>query len=195
MNRPRVRLISGSLASVGIVLLAVLLVHTVRGNSRVVPDQPVHAATLKDRFAILSRHHSNKCALRPQSLDSISANGRLQGACCSSMNFERYVRQMRGLKQYASVSEIPRDPYDISVRLAKRLTAYATTIDLAPQQRTVYDNAVKMSAEHGPCCCLWVPETKIWVVSDRDGRWSTDRAVTQTTQDVTRSGTRARVCN
>jgi hypothetical protein len=34
-----------------------------------------------------------------------------------------------------------------------------------------------------------------WVVSDRDGRWSTDRAVTQTRQDVTRSGIRARVCS
>jgi hypothetical protein len=31
---------------------------------------------------------------------------------------------------------------------------------------------------------VWVPETQIWVVSDRDGRWSTDRAVTLTTQDV-----------
>ncbi len=152
-GRPRLRVIIGSIASVGIVLLAVSLVHAVRGNPRVVPDQPVHAATLKERFAILTRHHSKKCALRPQSLDSISVNGRLQGSCCTSMNLERYVRQIRGLKQYANVSEIPRDPYDISVRLAKRLTSFASAVKLTSRQQAAYDRATKSAHEHGPCCC------------------------------------------
>ena len=153
MNRPRRRVIIACAAAVGTLLLAVLLVHAVRGNPRVVPDRPIHAATLKERFAILSRHHSNKCALRPQSLDSISVNGRLQGSCCSSMNLERYVRQIRGLKQYASVSEIPRDPYDIPVRLAKRLTSFASAIKLTSRQQAAYNRAAKLAGEHGPCCC------------------------------------------
>ena len=69
------------------------------------------------------------------------------------MNFARYVRQVRGLRKYANVPEIPRDPYDISVRLARRLTSYATAIQLGPRQQAVYDRASKMGVEHGPCCC------------------------------------------
>ena len=66
------------------------VVHLIRRETTVTPDRPVHAATLAQRFAILSRHHSNKCGLRPESLDSISAGGRLQGSCCSPMNLQHY---------------------------------------------------------------------------------------------------------
>ncbi len=57
--------------------------------------QPVSAqaavtiASLKQRFALLSLEHSNKCSLRPESLDSIAVHGRLQGSCCSAMDFQR----------------------------------------------------------------------------------------------------------
>src|SRR6266566_5717458 len=121
--------------------------------------QPVSAqaavtiATLRQRFALLSRQHSNKCSLRPESLDSIAVNGRLQGSCCSAMDFKRYVRQMHGLRAYALVSEIPSDPYDVPVSLARRLTSYAESITLTPSQQAAYHGAVKLSHEHGPCCC------------------------------------------
>jgi cytochrome oxidase Cu insertion factor (SCO1/SenC/PrrC family) len=121
--------------------------------------QPVSAqaavtiAALKRRFDLLSRQHSNKCSLRPESLDSIAVHGRLQGSCCSAMDFQRYVRQMHGLRTYARVAEIPTDPYDVPVTLARRLTSYAESITLTPSQQTVYDGAVKLSHEHGPCCC------------------------------------------
>jgi cytochrome oxidase Cu insertion factor (SCO1/SenC/PrrC family) len=78
--------------------------------------QPVSAqaavtiAALKQRFALLSRQHSNKCSLRPESLDSIAVHGRLRGSCCSAMDFRRYARQMHGLRAYARVSEISTDP-------------------------------------------------------------------------------------
>ena len=69
------------------------------------------------------------------------------------MNFQHYVRQMHGLRAYARVPEIPTDPYDVSVTLARRLTSYAESITLTPSQQTAYDGAVKLSHEHGPCCC------------------------------------------
>src|SRR5437016_13693616 len=131
------------------------LVHDIRTALA----QPVSAqaavtiAALKQRFDLLSRQHSNKCSLRPESLDSIAVHGRLQGSCCSRMNFQHYVRQMHGLRAYARVTEIPTDPYDVPVTLARRLTSYAESITLTPSQQIAYDGAVKLSHEHGPCCC------------------------------------------
>lgn len=64
-----------------------------------------------------------------------------------------YVEQVTGLRQYARVPEVPADPYDVPIALAKRLLAYQRTITLTPPQRAVYDRAVKLSQEGGPCCC------------------------------------------
>ena len=69
------------------------------------------------------------------------------------MVFDRYVQQVTGLRAYAAVDEIPADPYDIPVSLAKRLTGYGNSITLTPAQQAVYVQAVKLSDEHGPCCC------------------------------------------
>src|SRR4051794_21252744 len=121
MKRSQWRTLGGGLAVVGAAVLIVSLIQVIRGNSTVKSDRPVHAATLKQRFAVLSKHHSNKCGLRLESLSSIATNGRLQGSCCTGMNFRHYVAQVHGLRAYAHESLIPRDPYDISVRLAKRI--------------------------------------------------------------------------
>jgi hypothetical protein len=153
MNRSSWRTLFGGLAAVGAAVLVVSLIQVVRGNSSVAPDRPVHAATLKQRFAILSKHHSNKCGLRPEALDSIATNGRLQGSCCTAMNFQHYVAQIHGLRAYANEPVIPRDPYDISVRLAKRITAYADSIHLNHGQQAAYKQAMRLADEHGPCCC------------------------------------------
>lgn len=69
------------------------------------------------------------------------------------MVFERYVEQVTGLRRYARVPEVPADPYDVPVALAKRLLAYQRAITLTPPQRAVYDRAVRLSQEGGPCCC------------------------------------------
>ena len=69
------------------------------------------------------------------------------------MNLRHYLEQVRGLQQYATVVELPADPYDISVSLAKRLNSYDTSISLTNGQQVTYDRAVKMADEHGPCCC------------------------------------------
>ncbi len=61
--------------------------------------------------------------------------------------------EIPGLRAYARVSEIPTDPYDVPVSLARRLTSYAESITLTRSQQTAYDGAVKLSHEHAPCCC------------------------------------------
>jgi hypothetical protein len=112
-----------------------------------------HARTPAQRFAILSRQHTNKCSLAPESLETIGVQGRLQGSCCSNMNYAHYVEQIHGLSLYRRVPEIPVDPYDIPVSQAKRLIALDKKITLTSPQQTVYDNAKARAHEHGPCCC------------------------------------------
>ena len=159
MNRfPKIRfrlavLVVCAAAIALVALAAVSVIQVIRGDTRSLVDRPVHAQTLKESFAILSQRHSNKCGLRPESLDSIAASARLQGSCCSPMVFSHYVEQVRGLVKYARVSEIPQNPYDVSVGLAKRLTSYSQGINLTLQQESLYRRAMKLAREHGPCCC------------------------------------------
>lgn len=159
MNRfPKIRfrlavLVVGAASAALVALAAVSVIQTIHGDTPSLVDRPVHAQTPKEGFAILSHRHSNKCGLRPESLDSLATNGRLQGSCCSPMKFSHYTEQLSGLAQYASVKEIPQNPYDVSVRLAKRVTSYSDRIKLTAQQQTTYDQAVKLDDEHGPCCC------------------------------------------
>lgn len=116
-------------------------------NSNVIP-----ASSLEEKFMMLSNANTNYCA--PANVLSDKADGgRMQGSCCSKMDFHRYEEQVEGLKQYAGIDVIPSDPYDIEVSLAKRLIAYDKEIMLTAQQQIVYDKAVGMSMEGGPCCC------------------------------------------
>jgi hypothetical protein len=119
-----------------------------RSTSAVSESRNVHA-----RSAALSRARSNQCGLQARSIDSIAENGRLQGSCCSAMDLHCYREQVEGLRRYSDVPEIPRDPYDIPVGLAKRLISYQQTIELMPEQNATYERAVRLSDEGGPCCC------------------------------------------
>ncbi len=103
------------------------------------------------RFVSLSSSSTNYCA-GPDILDKTDAE-RLQGSCCSAMDFHRYIEQTEGLKKYSEIDVIPPDPYDIPVSLAEELLEYQKTIKLTPQQQAVYDEAMRLSGEGGPCCC------------------------------------------
>lgn len=80
-------------------------------------------------------------------------DARIQGSCCSPMDLHRYQEQVAGLKQYADIHQIPSDPYDVPVSLAKQLFEYQKSIQLTPDQQAVYDQAMQLSEEGGPCCC------------------------------------------
>ena len=69
------------------------------------------------------------------------------------MDLHRYQEQVEGLKQYSHISQIPEDPYDISAALAKELFGYQKSITLTTEQQKIYDQAMELSHEGGPCCC------------------------------------------
>lgn len=105
------------------------------------------------KFAFLARQTSNSCGLQPQALAQMPDRMRLQGSCCFPMNLAAYQSQVRGLRAYRAISQIPRDPYDVPVSLAKRLLAYNAAIPLTTGQARTYARGMLMSREKGPCCC------------------------------------------
>jgi hypothetical protein len=104
------------------------------------------------RFAALSAERSNRCDLRAGELRQMADEARLQGSCCFPMDRHRYAEQLRGLRHYRDIEQIPADPYDIPVALAKRLLAYRE-IALTERQGATYRRAVQKSDLGGPCCC------------------------------------------
>ena len=114
------------------------------------------AAGSREAFDYLSNTKSKTssfCGLQPESVDSFSDNDSIQGSCCGAMDFHRYREQVGGLKKYKDISQIPEDPYNIPVALAKKLFEYQKTIVLTPKQQETYDKAMELSHEGGPCCC------------------------------------------
>ena len=83
----------------------------------------------------------------------MSDDARIQGSCCSPMDLHHYQEQIEGLKKYSDIPQIPSDPYDVPVKLAKELFEYQKTIQLTPDQQFMYDQAMQISEEGGPCCC------------------------------------------
>lgn len=82
------------------------------------------------------------------------AGARLQGSCCASMDAHRYVEQIKTLRKYSAVPEIPSDPYDVPADLAHKLMPYyERTLNANEQQ--AYDYAMGNSDEMGPCCCQY----------------------------------------
>jgi hypothetical protein len=108
---------------------------------------------LRRRFDGLSHQGTNQCGLSFAAVRRLQPGKDLQGSCCSAMDLEHYVAQVRGLRRYVAVPEIPTDPYDIPVSLAKRLLGFDTDIRLSAATRHEYRDAARLSHEHGPCCC------------------------------------------
>jgi len=119
--------------------------------SRAAPaGKPPAEKSLVEKFSILSNAHTNYCA-GIEILDNTAAD-RLQGSCCSPMDFHKYEEQVEGLKKYSYLDIVPSDPYDIPIGQARQLLAYRS-IQLTPDQQKVYEEAMKLSPEGGPCCC------------------------------------------
>lgn len=136
--------------------VATVVVFATRSGGEAPASSNVAAAAAPGtaaRFAVLRKASSNQCGLRSAALSTMARGGPLQGACCSGMDLHRYREQVAGLRRYADVPEVPRDPYDVSVVLAKRLIAYDASIEFSRAQQATYDRAMKLSEEGGPCCC------------------------------------------
>jgi hypothetical protein len=149
-DRVRRRIIVGAAVLFAVVAggLVVANVYVSRGYFADLKE----ARAVRDQFAFLSRQHTNACSLQPTDLAQMAAGTRLRGSCCTPIDLGHYARQIAGLRAYAAFREVPSDPYDIPVALARRLTSYQK-ISLGPVQQGVYRRAVSLSREHGPCCC------------------------------------------
>jgi hypothetical protein len=111
-----------------------------------------------EKFAFLSgqtgqRSVPNECGLLPAVVEGMPGDGSIQGSCCSPMDFPTYQGQIEGLKKYANMPQVPGDPYDIPVSLAKQLFEYQKTIQLSSTEQADYDQAMQMTDQKGPCCC------------------------------------------
>ena len=127
------------------------------------PEQPEQSGSfantaLAAKFEELSQNGNSSCSdTFKDSIIAMPESARLQGSCCSPMSIHRYSEQVEGLQNFKSapnqnIAEIPDDPYDIEVGLAKRLISYYD-IELTPEEQTAYDYAMLNSSEKGPCCC------------------------------------------
>lgn len=110
-------------------------------------------SAIQAEFEILSKSGNSSCSNGfKDSIADMPDTSRLQGSCCSPMDFNRYKSQIEGLKKYKNVPEIPSNPYNIEAGLAKKLMAYYD-MELTTDDQKEYDYAMQNSNEKGPCCC------------------------------------------
>lgn len=138
----------------------ILLVTTLSGghaktnaftSARPATRDPVAPAGIT--FSYLAAQRSNRCGLTAAGLESYPQAQHLQGSCCYPMDDSTYEWQLRALRRYSAIPQIPRNPYDVPVSLALQLLHYDNAIDLSARQKATYDEAMHMSRTRGPCCC------------------------------------------
>lgn len=122
-------------------------------------QQLLMSANIQQRFDTLNQAHTDFCANigNQPAIDAAMAHmppgSYLQGSCCSAMDFQHYQQQIAALKVYASIRQIPADPYNMPASLVNSLLQDDQTIALTPAQQTVYNRAASMTQDHGWCCC------------------------------------------
>ena len=130
------------------------LIFSYSKTSIYIVNQNAEFEELEAKFAVLSQARTNACGGGKTYISQLSADGtRIQGSCCSAMNFHRYTEQIEGLKKYSEHETIPKDPYDVSAEWAEEMIAYTENKVLTGEQQKTYDDAVELSHEKGPCCC------------------------------------------
>ena len=151
--------------AVVVLVMAALAIYSFRGSATPhanmgMADMEVQSTpAMKLTFAKLSNAHTDVCrdigdkAAIERYINSLPSGSRLQGSCCSPMDMNRYVSQVTTLKKYASISQIPPDPYDVSAYSAKQMLGYYDNIQLTSAQQSVHDNAKSMTTDKGWCCC------------------------------------------
>ncbi|EEZ92493.1 MAG: hypothetical protein BJBARM4_0917 [Candidatus Parvarchaeum acidiphilum ARMAN-4] len=129
-------------------------------------DSPVsfthnlNAPSLQASFTALSNANSDVCIFgineTENFLDSMPYGSYIQGSCCNYMDYNAYAKQINGLKQYSNFSEIPPDPYNVSVALVKQMVSYWNATLTANQNATLTKTLAitsQMGGDNGYCCC------------------------------------------
>ncbi len=110
-------------------------------------------AALMKRFEYLSQNGNVNCsAAFEASIAKMPPEKLLQGSCCAPMDSPRYLEQIKGIRKYADISEIPPDPYNIPAGMAQQLMPYYD-LALNSTEQAAYDFAMANSDMRGPCCC------------------------------------------
>src|SRR5438552_7253330 len=91
-------------------------------NQVAIAEEAADDAALMKRFDFLSQNTNVNCSAEFEaSIATMPADARLQGSCCSPMDKARYLRQIKGIRKYAQLPEIPPDPYDIPASMAQKV--------------------------------------------------------------------------
>ena len=110
---------------------------------------------LAAQFEDLSNQTTNSCGGGKAAVYGLPEEGRLQGSCCGPMDMHSYEEQVTGLKEkYSNYEIIPPDPYDVSAAWARQMIEYSDATTLSTEQQAIYNKAVELSGEGGPCCCV-----------------------------------------
>lgn len=137
-------------------LLATVPALLVRGPffaSYASAEEADNDAALKKQLEFLSKNGNVECSVKFEaSIATMPADARLQGSCCAPMDEARYLQQIKGIRKYADISEVPPDPYDIPAGMAQKLMPYYN-LHLNRREKTAYDYAMAHSDMQGPCCC------------------------------------------
>ena len=152
-------LLTVCVAAVGVGLVLILALSgghtkgTTTATVRPATGDPALIAGTPTAFGYLTAQRSNRCGLKPAELEATPPTQHLQGSCCGPMDLSTYEWQVKALHRYATIAQIPTDPYDVPVSVARRLLSYDKSIHLSARQQATYDRAMSMSREKGPCCC------------------------------------------
>jgi hypothetical protein len=123
------------------------------------PQELLVSSDLQQRFSVLSKASTDSCsnignrAAISADMAHMAQESYLQGSCCSPMDRTQYEQQIQALKAYATISQIPTDPYNVPVSLAKTLLQYDQSMHVTPAQQATYRQAATMTNDHGWCCC------------------------------------------
>jgi len=123
------------------------------------PQELLGSSDMQQRFTVLSKASTDYCsnignrAAIYANMAHMAQESYLQGSCCSPMDMMQYQQQIHALKAYATISQIPTDPYNVPVSLAKTLLQYDQSIQLTTAQQATYNQAATMTNDHGWCCC------------------------------------------
>jgi hypothetical protein len=100
-------------------------------------------AALKKQFEFLSKNGNVECSAKFEAaIATMPADARLQGSCCAPMDEARYFQQIKGIRKYADISEVPPDPYDIPAGMAQKLMPYYN-LRLNRTEKIAYDGAFR----------------------------------------------------
>ena len=146
-------------AIIAVVLLGNRSVAAPAAAKLLTPQHLLVSTNMRLRFDTLSAAHTDTCANLANKPAIYAATAQmpqgsyLQGSCCTPMDLQHYQKQITALKAYASVPQIPADPYNVPASLANSLLQSDQTISLTSAQQAVYNQAESMTQDHGWCCC------------------------------------------